>query len=75
MSDGVAEFVAGSVAWLRVADREAEGVDIHCKCHLRKWIWKLSDWFGRGVRSGGGLGNRRVIMPVDWGRTFVRFRG
>ena len=26
-------------AGLGVAEGEAEGVDIHCKCHLRKWIF------------------------------------
>ena len=54
-----------------MADREAEGVGIHCKCHLRKWNLRLDVWFRSGVRSGGGLGNRRVVMPVDWGKTFV----
>ena len=24
---------------LGVAEREMEGVGIHCKCHLRKWIF------------------------------------
>ena len=27
--------------WVVVAEGEVEGVGIHCKCHLRKWIWRL----------------------------------
>ena len=33
-----------------VAEGEVEGVGIHCKCHLRKWIWKLGVWVGSEVR-------------------------
>ena len=41
MSCDVAVVGAWRCGVFEVADGEAEGVGIHCKCHLRKWILKL----------------------------------
>ena len=52
--------------WLRRVWRlgEAEGVGIHCKCHLRKWIQvkagRGQHWWDGGVVGRGGLGYLRV---------------
>ena len=37
-----------------VAEGEAEGVGIHCKCHLRKWNWRrvVGDGFWHEVQRG-----------------------
>ena len=62
---------------LRVADSEAEGVGIHCKCHLRKWILRLIIFGGRvwcevrrGLRQPEGLnarGLRKEGVLLDCG--------
>ena len=35
---------------MRVTEGKVEGVDIHCKCYLRKsnWMWR----FGLGIARG-----------------------